>query len=89
LSSSRTAFRFQAVHTLGTLGKDAASAVPDLMQALKDPVADVRLAAIRALGAVGPDARDAVAALTGFTKDGQADVREAAEESLKKIQGMP
>jgi len=78
------------IRTLGSFGKEAREAVPDLVAKCKgDVLLEVRLAAIEELGNIGPDAKPAVDILTIAQKDGRADVREAATESLKKIQGTP
>src|SRR5713101_7069163 len=50
LGATEPAVRWQAADILGKIGKDAASALPNLAAALKDPDAHVRSVAARALG---------------------------------------
>ena len=56
--------RAGVVEALGTMGKDAATAVPHLIKALGDSSRDVRKEAAKALGLVGPPAVEAIPALT-------------------------
>ncbi len=82
--------RCHAIHALGALGKPAISAIPELIDILKnDNVADVRLAVIEELASFGPDAKAATDVLQVATKDGRGAIREAAQEALKKIQQSP
>ena len=48
------------------MGRGAAPAIPELITALKDPAATVRMSAALTLGAVGPAANSAVPALTSL-----------------------
>ena len=75
--------RDMAATALGEIGPDAAAAVPQLVQAMRDN----SHAAADALGRVGPRAADAVPALAEVVIDPKAsvDVREAAAWSLGRI----
>jgi len=55
--------RIAAIQAIGAFGEDAARAVPDLIDALKDDDPDVRWFAARAIGAIGPRATEAIPAL--------------------------
>jgi HEAT repeat protein len=73
-----------AAESLGAIGKDAKSAVPDLARAINDSTKEVQLAAVDALGKIGPES---VKALTDAVKDTSKDgaVRSKAAQSLAKI----
>src|SRR5262245_9763145 len=76
--------RYYAAQSLGQFGSEAASAVPDLITALKDEHAMVRMGAAYALGEIG--SADAVPALQEASKDGEKQVRDAAAHAIKQIQ---
>jgi len=69
------AHRLAAINALGILGTNAAEAVPDLLQAMQEPIGQIRWDAARALAAIG-DA--GVAALAAAAADTNAGVRHAA-----------
>jgi RNA polymerase sigma factor (sigma-70 family) len=60
-------------------------AVPALIQALKDPSAEVRASAAAILAKLGTDAKDAVPALIAALKDDDAKVRAQAVEALNAL----
>jgi HEAT repeat protein len=79
--------RRKAIEALADLGPQAKSAVPVLINALKDR--EVRVQAAEALGAIGPDAKEAIPALKTASelKGGRnRDIRQAATKALKQIQ---
>jgi HEAT repeat protein len=65
--------------------KDAAHAVPALIDALKDKENDIRWSAAIGLGSFGEQAKDAVPALQSALSDRDARVREAAGKALSRI----
>jgi hypothetical protein len=67
------------------LGRIGAAAVPDLVQALQNPDADVRLKAVAVLGRMGSDAAAAVPQLIPLLNDPDVDVRKAAARTLGQI----
>src|SRR6266404_2328323 len=75
--------RREAVNALGAL-KDA-SAVPDLITALKDKDDQVRAKAAESLWSIGPKAKEAIPALTVALKDRKADVRLSAAGALGEM----
>lgn len=84
-----TAFlRAKAALALGEIGADAKSAVPALIDALKDT--SIRNDAVTALGNIGPAAKDAVSALRELTtgKGAKKDkaLKTAVNEAIKKIE---
>jgi HEAT repeat protein len=85
----RPAARWNAARILGTAGRCAPEAVPELIRLLADPHRNVRHAAAEGLGHLGPEATEAVEALRRATEDENSFVREAAEEALKKIRSRP
>jgi HEAT repeat protein len=79
--------RSQILHVLGRLGNEAAEAVPDVIERLKDDqVLEVRLAAIEALGALGINSKEVIEALNASSRSSIAGVRDASKEALKKLQ---
>jgi HEAT repeat protein len=75
--------RYWAAESLGKFGPEAAPAVPDLVAALKDESAMVRMGAAYALGEIG--SADAVPPLQDATKDSDKQVRDAAASALQQI----
>lgn len=76
-------YNYMASEALGSIGEDAAPAVPTLCKLLKeskDPV--VREQAAVALGGIGANPEETVPALTSALDDGWAKVRVAAAEAL-------
>lgn len=71
--------RANAAEAIGRLGRDAASAVPNLLVAARDKRLAVRIRAVHALGTVGPEARAAVPVLTDLL--GESPGEEAAPPS--------
>jgi HEAT repeat protein len=76
--------RYYAAESLGHYGPEAQSAVPDLIEALKDESAMVRMGVAYALGEIGSP--DAAPALQAATKDPDKEVRVAAAAALQQIQ---
>jgi HEAT repeat protein len=69
LKRDQVKHRSDAARSLGVLGPDARAAVPDLIGALHDPDAEVRMAAVFTLGQIGPAAADAVEPLMQLVTD--------------------
>ena len=74
------------IFAVGSIGLDAAEAVPQLTEALKDTNADVRLAAVRALTNIGGPSKPAVPALKALLQDPKLEIREAAKDAIQRIQ---
>ena len=55
--------RYASAQAMGQIGPDAREAVPALIEALMDTVADVRYWSALALGRIGPEAKAAVPTL--------------------------
>ena len=79
--------RNQAAYAIGGMGPAARSAVPALIEALKDPEATVRFPVCIALGEIGPDAIAAVPALREALDDRNDDVGAMARKAIIKITG--
>jgi HEAT repeat protein len=79
--------RLACLQQLGKSGKAPKSAVPDLVKALGDSDADVRVLAAYVLGQIGPDAKEALPALTRALKDRNAKVRAVVQKVIAKIKG--
>lgn len=79
--------RNQAAYAIGGMGPAAKSAVPALIEALKDPEATVRFPVCIALREIGPDAIAAVPALREALDDRNDDVAAMARKALIKITG--
>ena len=77
--------RYRAVVVLGNTGRDVKTAVPALIELLKDEDLWVRRFAASALGKFGPDAKIAVPALEELLGDKSAWVRQACAEALGRI----
>lgn len=88
LRDTQAILRYRAATALGTLGRDATSAIPDLMVALRDGATwEVRQAAAAALGAISGDGSNGppTAVLKGLydvLHDQAFQVRMAAVQSL-------
>jgi HEAT repeat protein len=86
VSDPVAAARLQAVEALETMGPAAGPAVPELIQALRDPNLLVRWAAARALGKIGPEqAAAAVGPLGRLLFDPDLDVDLAAATALERF----
>ncbi len=70
-------YKIRAISILRGLGSDAASAVPQLIQALRDKASKVRLAAAEALVSFGPVAKVAVPEIIVGLADRDVEVRKA------------
>lgn len=81
--------RRDLIGILGTLGKDAAEAAPDLAGLVAQPSFPYRVDAARALVSIGPAASAAVPTLQKVLEDRNPDVRKAVEEALRAITGSP
>jgi len=72
---------------VGAMGKDAAWAVPTLMELLSHQSPKVRALAAQALGRIGPASSDAQTALQRAAADPNPAVQSAAREALRSIEG--
>jgi HEAT repeat protein len=84
--SKPTNIREKAIEALGTLGKDGKSAVPDLMETLKDE--ELRFASAVALGKIGSEAKQAKESLKMIVEDKKQrdkSFKDAASAALKNI----
>jgi HEAT repeat protein len=79
--------RQDAARSLGALGVQDKRILLNLVEALKDGDAKVRVQAITSLTFLGPAAKDAVPALEGLHNDPDADVKRSAREALAYIKG--
>jgi HEAT repeat protein len=70
---------------IGTLGPNAAWAVPTLSGLLSHESPKVRILAAKALGNIGPTASEAKPALEAAGRDSNAAVKTAAKEALNRI----
>jgi HEAT repeat protein len=77
-----------AAAALGSMGRRAKVAVPDLVPLLANEEPGLRHAAVGALGDIGPDARAALPLIISKLKDAEPRIRGRAAESLGKI-GSP
>src|SRR5262249_12364066 len=73
--------------TLGRIGPNAKSAVPQLLNYLENPDSFIRAATARALGGIGPDAKEAVPALKALLEDEDKSARVWAAFALARISG--
>jgi HEAT repeat protein len=71
---------------LGSIGPEAADAVPGLTELLRDGEWPVRRQAALSLGEIGPAAKAALPELNKLKKDPHKRVADAAKEATKKIQ---
>jgi len=74
-----------AVQVLRRIGPDAAPAVPELVEALKDPDVAFRREVLFTLAAIGPAAKAAVPALVAMLSDTNEELRPAACYALGRI----
>ncbi len=84
--SKTTNIREKAIDAIGSLGKDGKSAVPDLMETLKDD--DLRFASAVALGKIGSEAKQAKESLKLIVEDKKQrdkSFKDAASAALKNI----
>lgn len=84
--SKPTNIREKAIEAIGTLGKDGKSAVPDLMETLKDE--ELRFASAVALGKIGSEAKQAKESLKLIVEDKKQrdkSFKDAASAALKNI----
>lgn len=86
LQSADRATREQSAEALGLPGVDARTAVPALVEALKDRDPGVRVAAARALGKLGAEARPALPALSQALSDTEEVVLKEALQSIRRIE---
>lgn len=75
LHDNNEIIRWGAVRLLGRLGENAASAMPELNEALQDPDAMVRIAAARAMLRLNPHSDPAFATVTAALKREQIEIR--------------
>ncbi len=68
------------------LGSDGKSAIPTLLELLKDRDERVRFLAASVLGGIGPDAGSAIPALSDLLKDESMAVRRVVAKAVKKIE---
>jgi len=85
LNSGNDNDRICALILLGEAGVDAASFVPDLIDALDDPNPEVRRQAAFALGEVGADAAPAIESLRTMSKREHERVQPEATKAVDKI----
>jgi HEAT repeat protein len=85
LKSGQEKDRIIAARLLPLHKREAAQAVPVLMEALKDPESDIRWSAAIGLGNLGEAAKEAIPDLQAALKDRDARVREAAGVALSRI----
>lgn len=78
------ATRLYALCGIGEGGPDAAEAVPALVKALRDEIAEIRAVAIGALGQIGPAAQAAIPALEELARQGSENARRALEKIRPK-----
>ena len=77
--------RLAAVRILGRMGKDAAAALPALIELLGSREPTLRSSVVRSLGRIGAPARPAEEPLKRLLRDPDLDVRAYAVESLFRI----
>jgi HEAT repeat protein len=69
VTSANPAVQMAAIHTLESLGSQAAAGVPALLQVLASDDAQIQAAAMRCLGAIGSAAQPAIPHLLAFLDD--------------------
>ncbi len=77
--------RVRAAYTLGNIGAETKTAVPQLIVLLKDSDVDVRVSAAYALRNIGAEAKTALPQLVSLLKDSNANVRRSAASALGSI----
>jgi HEAT repeat protein len=87
LSSAEEIDRVKAVRWLNQGHREAATVIPALIEALKDPEVDVRRGAAIGLGNFGEEAESALPALEAVLQDKDARVRNAAKVAISRIRG--
>jgi hypothetical protein len=88
--------RKSAASAIAAIGPEPQTAVPALIEALKDKSIDVQIAAANALGTFGRDAAEAMSVLRqvkteaekGFTKKGKKTPAERKKQQLARAAGM-
>ncbi|WP_293351950.1 MULTISPECIES: HEAT repeat domain-containing protein [unclassified Microcoleus] len=77
--------RVRAAYTLGNIGAETKTAVPQLIVLLKNSDVDVRISAAYALRNIGAEAKAALPQLVPLLKDSNANVRRSAASALGSI----
>jgi HEAT repeat protein len=77
--------RVRAAYTLGNIGAETKTAVPQLIVLLKNSDVDVRVSAAYALRNIGAEAKAALPQLVPLLKDSNANVRRSAASALGSI----
>ncbi len=77
--------REEALQRLGSLGRDARAAIPQLIGALRDPNPRIRVRVAAFIEHVGTAPKESVPALTALLKDPDAAVRDAAASALATL----
>lgn len=85
LKNERAAARAYAANALEAIGRDAESAIPDLIEGLKDGDKGVRGAAASALGAIGTNSRKVIPPLVELMQDREPLVRRRTVLALAKL----
>jgi HEAT repeat protein len=89
LKNSDVTLRIQAVRALGTLGAEAESCVPQLVEALEDPDPRVIVMAASALKRMGKAARPSVPDLEKLAANKNDVIRQVAQDAIESIMGKP
>jgi HEAT repeat protein len=84
-SLARKDVRLRVVSLLGAMGETAQSAVPDLIELVRDRDPAIRREALLSLGAIGPAAQAAVPAAMQAMQDGNSQVRYGACYALGRM----
>lgn len=81
--------RNAAAYAISGMGPQAKSAVPALIEALKNPdeINTVRFPILVAFREIGPDAKEAVPAITPFVDDRNEEISAMARKAIKAITG--
>jgi HEAT repeat protein len=82
-------YRDLAAQGLARFPNGSKRIVPALIQALDDPVDQMRASAARALGDIGINAREAIPRLIKATDEQSFKVRDSASEALRKMSAAP
>jgi hypothetical protein len=86
LKNDNPSIRSSAASGLGTLGKSATSAIPQLIMGLRDSDRFARGSAAQALGQMGAPAKSALRPLIRLLKDADPGVRDRAAYALERIE---